>query len=251
MRILYLAPLFLAGFVLVHVLKMLRFYLVLLEQKISIPEFIFLYIKTTFVNLLIPFKLGEVYRAFCVVRITGCVEVGILSVVLDRFFDTFILLLFLIPYDLLALKGLTWITGAMLVFLLIVIWVYRMFEPTYLYLNQYLIKNSRTKRGIRVLSLMERLREWYDYTRRLITGRQYLIVLCSAFGWFAEFILLWLISSYYKQSFGITEFARYIQSIFSMETNMILKNYSYLSMAILAFMILLFFCVRMRGKKKQ
>jgi len=251
MKLLYLIPLFLAGFVVVHILKMLRFYLVLLEQKISIPEFIFLYIKTTFVNLLIPFKLGEVYRAFCVVRITGCMEVGILSVVLDRFFDTFILLLFLVPYDLLALKGLTWITGAMLVFLLLVILVYRMFEPTYLYLNQYLIKNSKTKKGIRVLSLMERLREWYDYTRNLITGRQYLIILCSALGWFAEFVLLWLISSYYQISFGITQFANYIHSIFSMQKNMILENYSYLSMAILALLILVFICVRMRGKKKQ
>lgn len=251
MRILYLAPLFLTGFLLVHVLKMLRFYLVLLEQKIPISDFIFLYIKTTFVNLLIPFKLGEIYRAFCVIRATRCTEVGILSVVLDRFFDTFILLLFLVPYDLLALRGLTWITGAMLVFLILVVWIYRMFEPTYLYLNQYLIRNSRTKKGIRLLSLMEGLREWYDYTRRLITGRQYLIALFSALGWFTEFLLLRLISGFYRMNFGITEFAHYIQSIFSMEENEILRIYSHLSMAILAVMILLFFCIRVGRKKRK
>lgn len=121
MKMLYLVPLFLAGLFVVHALKMMRFYLVLLEQKISVKEFLFLYIKTTFINLLIPFKLGEVYRIFCVVRFTKCLQIGILSVVLDRFFDTFILLLFLIPYDLVILHGLTWMTGILLVFLLFVI----------------------------------------------------------------------------------------------------------------------------------
>ena len=140
MKLLYLIPLFLAGFFAVHLLKMLRFYLVLLEEKLSVRKFLLLYIRTTFVNLLIPFKLGEIYRAFCVVRLTGRAEIGILSVVLDRFFDTFILLLFLLPYDLLALGRITWLTGGMLVFLLAIMLVYRMFEPTYLYLNRYLIK---------------------------------------------------------------------------------------------------------------
>ncbi len=58
MEMLYLVPLFLIGFFAVHALKMMRFYLVLLEQKLSVRDFVFLYIKTTFVNLLIPFKLS-------------------------------------------------------------------------------------------------------------------------------------------------------------------------------------------------
>ena len=44
MKMLYLVPLFLAGLFVVHALKMMRFYLVLLEQKISVKEFLFLYI---------------------------------------------------------------------------------------------------------------------------------------------------------------------------------------------------------------
>lgn len=251
MKMLYLVPLFLVGLFVVHVLKMMRFYLVLLEQKISIKEFIFLYIKTTFINLLIPFKLGEIYRIFCVVRFTKCIQVGILSVVLDRFFDTFILLLFLIPYDLFILHGFTWMTGILLIFLLFVMLIYRMFEPTYLYLNEYMIRNSKSRRGIHILSAMEMLREWYDYTKDLIKGRQYLIVLCSAFGWLAEFGLLWLISYYYQMSFGLTEFAEYIQSIFSTEKGKIFVSYNQLSMCILFALILIFLCFRFFGRKKK
>lgn len=251
MKMLYLVPLCMASLFLVHVLKMMRFYLVLLEQKISFREFIFLYIKTTFINLLIPFKLGEVYRAFCVVRLTRCVQVGILSVVLDRFFDTFILLLFLIPYDLLVLHRLTWMTGILLVFLLLVMLIYRMFEPTYLYLNEYMIQNSKSKRGIHILSFMEMLREWYDYTKELIKGRQYLITLCSALGWIAEFGLLWLISGYYQMKFGLTEYVDYIQSIFSFEKGILFATYNHLSIYILLALILIFLCIRFLRRKKR
>lgn len=251
MRMLYLVPLFLAGLFMVHALKMMRFYLVLLEEKIPIKEFIFLYIKTTFINLLIPFKLGEAYRAACVIRLTKCVQVGILSVVLDRFFDIFVLLLFLVPYDLLVIQRISRITGILLVFLLLIILIYRMFEPTYLYLNEYLIRTSKSKRGIYILSAMEMLRKWYDYTRNLIKGRQYLIIFCSAFGWIAEVCLLWLISGYYQVQFGLAEFAEYLQSIFSVEKGKIYTIYSHVSMYILLALIMLFLCVRFLRRKKR
>lgn len=251
MKLLYLVPLFLAGFFVVHALKMMRFYLVLLEQKISLKEFAFLYVKTTFLNLLIPFKLGEAYRAFCVVRFTKCVQTGILSVVLDRFFDTFILLLFLIPYDLLVRHRITFITGFLLLFLVVVMLVYRMFEPTYRYLNGYMIRNSRSRRGIIILSALEMLREWYDYTKDLIEGRQYLIVFCSALGWIAEFGLLWLISAGYGTGFGLVEFGNYIQSVFSFEKSAVFIIYNRLSMYLLFALILVFLCIRGLGRRKQ
>lgn len=251
MKLLYLVPLFLAGFFVVHLLKMMRFYLVLLEQKISIREFVFLYVKTTFLNLLIPFKLGEVYRIFCVIRLTDCMQIGILSVILDRFFDTFILLLFLLPYDLLIFRGITWTTGILLIFLLLVLLIYRMFKPTYLYLNEYLIRNSKSRRGIHMLSAMEMLREWYDYIRELIKGRQYLIIFCSAFGWIAEFFLLSLLSGYDQKPFGLNEFAAYIQSIFSTEKGELFLHYNYISMCILLALILLILCIRFGERRKR
>ena len=249
MKFLYLVPLFLAGFFVVHLLKMMRFYLVLLEQKLSIKKFVNLYIRTTFVNLLIPFKLGEVYRAFCVVKLTDCAEIGILSVILDRFFDTFILLLFLLPYDFLALHKITWLTGCMLVFLLAVMLVYRMFEPTYLYLNRYMIRKSKGRRGVKILSIMETVREWYDYTKDLITGRQYLIVICSALGWLTEYGLLQVISGFYERSFGLSDFSAYIHSIFTSGQSQILVVYSLISMLILLLLMIVFKAAELLRRK--
>ena len=46
------------GFIAVHFFKMLRLYLVLMEHRISFGRFILLYLRTTFINLITPFKLG-------------------------------------------------------------------------------------------------------------------------------------------------------------------------------------------------
>ena len=242
---------FLLGFIAVHFLKMLRFYLVLLEQKPPLRSFLFLYLKTTFVNLLIPFKLGEVYRAYCVTRLTGCVQIGILGVVLDRFFDIFSLLVFLLPYDLLNFGRPTLLTGILVAFLAVVMLLYHMFLPTYGYLNRYMIRNSRTKRGIYILSVLEMLRGWYDYIRDLLKGRQYMIVLCSAFGWMAEALLLQILMALHKKSFGFDGFAAYISSIFSAEKGALLRDYSRADMAVLGAAILIMYLVRLCGRGRH
>ena len=93
--------LFLILFMLVHIAKMTRLYLVLLEQKISFGRFVVVYLKTTCVNLIVPFKLGEIYRVYALAKETKKFPVGFLSVLVDRFFDTVSLLLILIPVFLL------------------------------------------------------------------------------------------------------------------------------------------------------
>ena len=95
----YLIPILVILFVLVHLAKMARLYLVLMEHKISLRRFILLYCKTTFVNLFIPFKIGELYRIYKIKKETKHWQVGVLSVVIDRFFDILALFLILLPID--------------------------------------------------------------------------------------------------------------------------------------------------------
>ena len=93
------------GFIAVHFFKMLRLYLVLMEHRISFGRFILLYLRTTFINLIIPFKLGELYRVEEIARVTKIWQVGFLSVLVDRFFDTLALLCVLLPLDLILRGG--------------------------------------------------------------------------------------------------------------------------------------------------
>lgn len=117
-------PLFLAGFILVHLAKMLRLYLVLMEHKISFGRFVLLYLKTTLVNFMIPFKLGELYRIFAINRETGHWQVGVLSVLVDRFFDMMTLCVILVPLDLFLYGKMSIISIAFIVVMVLIVVCY-------------------------------------------------------------------------------------------------------------------------------
>ncbi|MBR1691906.1 MAG: flippase-like domain-containing protein, partial [Lachnospiraceae bacterium] len=100
-------------FVLVHLTKMLRLYLVLMEHKIDSKRFVLLYLGTTFVNLIVPYKLGELYRIYKIKKETRHWQVGILSVVIDRFFDILALFFVLLAIDGYYRQGLSAVTGVL------------------------------------------------------------------------------------------------------------------------------------------
>ena len=50
-------------FLVLHVLKFIRIYFILLEEKIPLGRIIKIYIKSTFVSIVLPFKIGAVKMA--------------------------------------------------------------------------------------------------------------------------------------------------------------------------------------------
>jgi len=226
--------LFLVGFLLVHFCKMLRLYLVLMEHKIPFDKFVLLYAKTTLVNLLIPYKIGEIYRFYCISKETKHWQVGILSIVVDRFFDTLALCLILIPLDVylcgtqngaaanFVLSNITWI---FIVLLCLIVLCYISILPTYRYLNRYIIREKKSTRSMAALKGLDVVKNWYDFTAQLIRGRALLIFIASLFGW--GFEILTLKSLAYRQAlpFGVVDFSKYIQSVFLGGGNQLERTY--------------------------
>ena len=215
-----------AGFIVVHLAKMMRLYLVLMEHRIKLSRFILLYLKTTFVNLVVPFKLGEVYRVFCISRETKLWPVGILSVVVDRFFDIVALFLVLLPFDLFIGKKLSFITAIFFVLIVFAVAVFASIAPTYRYLNRYIIMHKTSKRAIWFLKVLDIIKNWYDFTNHLIKGRFPLIIVASSIGWIAEVGTLKALSLYKGITFGIGDFSSYMEAIFLAGKSPILKTYT-------------------------
>ena len=88
-------------FICVHLIKMMRLYLIVMDRKVSFDRFVPAYLRTTLVNLVIPYKIGEIYRIVVFSRISGGFKTGFFSVLIDRFFDTLALCLILLPYQIL------------------------------------------------------------------------------------------------------------------------------------------------------
>lgn len=247
----WLIALFLVGFILVHIAKMLRLYLVLMEQDIGFGSFVLLYVKTTFVNLLIPFKLGELYRIYCISREAKHWQVGVLSVLVDRFFDTLALLIILLPMDIFFFGRLSLITLVFLGVIAVIVVCYLSLLPTYGYLNRYIIKKKSSPRAMAALKGLDVAKIWYDFTQDLVGGRFALISLFSFAGWVLEVCTLKVLAAYLHVPFGAGDFAAYIEAIFGIGESALLKPYTLYSMILMFAFTLFGFGVMLKRNESQ
>ena len=239
-------------FLAVHAAKMLRLYLVLMEHKIGFNRFLLLYCKTTFVNLVIPFKIGEIYRIFEIGKETKIWQVGILSVVIDRFFDTVALVLVLLPLDIVFFGKVSMITWVFLGIILVIGCVYLAIPPTYRYLNKHIIMEKNSGRSMVALKVLDVVNDWYKFTSNLVNGRYALISLASFAGWIFEILTLKALAAFMSISFGAGSFSEYIRSIFGAGESQIVRTYTLIGAGVfLAFSIMgqLIYWVGRKGKK--
>ncbi len=210
-----LAAFILIAFLCVHLIKMMRMYLIVLDRKISFDRFVPAYLRTTLVNLIIPYKLGEIYRIGVFYRISQGFKTGFFSVLIDRFFDTLALVLILLPYQLFISKNVTIPTVALTVFVIVVLMAYRVFPPSYEFLNRYIITSKESRRSLMVLSALEHVNGWYEYARDLVTGRYGILLLFSLAAWILEIIVLAGFFRIFGHGFKVADFGQYIESIVS------------------------------------
>lgn len=240
-----------AGFALVHVIKLMRMYLIVMEQHIPFKRFVPAYLRTTLVNLVIPYKLGEVYRIGVFSRITGSFNVGFFSVLVDRFFDTLALIVILLPFQLLSGKAITGPVIMLTVFLLVVMFAYFMFLSAYGYLNNYIITARTSGRSMAALKGLEVIHEWYLYVKKLVSGRYGLLFLFSLAAWLLELLVLGGLAFIFNIDFSADKFGDYISSILSASSTEINKVYTMYSIVIIAIATVIFTIVYLTGKKEH
>lgn len=237
-------------FGILHVAKLLRFYLVLMEQRIEFRRFVRIYLKTTFVNFLLPVKSGELFRIYCFAHETKNVTMGFISVIVDRIFDTCVLLLFLVPYDFLIAGKISAVTVilALIVFLVVSGCVF--LSSSYSYLNRFLLIHGSSRRTIRLLQLLENFKMCYDYVAGLLKGRFFLILIFSCVGWIFEFLFLKIMAGAFQIAFNTAQFAEYISGIFVADTGILKNHYIVISALGLLFAMIISYCLK-KGRSEN
>ncbi len=234
-----LIALFLTTFVLINIIKFIRLYLIFLEEKISITRFTKLYIKTTFVNILLPFKLGEIFRMYCFGREIHNYYKGILGIILDRFVDSIILLIIIIPMEIMYLHSISFVSILIIAYVLVIL-LFLVFTPsTYKYLNKYIITNKSKKSSIKALEILEKIKMVHKNGMELLRGRIPLLLIMSSLAWILEYGLINLISKIEIGQFEFTVFSEYLNSAFLTNTNVVLINYFCMSSIVLGAVMLL------------
>lgn len=244
----------LAAFLGVHVIKMMRMYLIVMDQKVSFDRFVPAYLRTTLVNLIIPYKLGEVYRVAVFYRISGGFKTGFFSVLVDRFFDTLALVAILMPYQLLISGKVTVPTVMLAVFELVVLMAYLVFPSSYTFLNRYIITSRSSARSMMALSVLEHVNGWYTYVLNLVTGRSGILFLFSLAAWILEITVLAGFTRLCGAAFTVADFGAYIESIVSGYNYDIKTWYTMACIAVVAVLTVIFtiryIVISHKGKRK-
>ena len=213
-------------FILVHIVKLFRFYLILLSENIGFKRFIKVYIKTTFVNILLPFKTGEIFRFYCYSNETNNYKIGLLSILVERFFDTCALLIVLIPIELYTIHSLSKLSILLLIFIVSLLLIFALFQGFYDYMNRFFIFNVYSNKSIQGLKVLEMLNHWYQYIKKLIYGRSFFIFGLSLVAWLTELLMFYSIFGLIRVEFSLKTFSGYINSAFTNGSNSLLTLYS-------------------------
>ena len=230
----------LAGFICVHLIKLMRMYLIVMDQKVSFDRYVPAYLRTTLVNLIIPYKLGEIFRIGVFYRISGGFRTGFFSVLIDRFFDTLALVAILLPYQLLTTGTATMPTILLTAFVVIVLIAYRVFSPSYVFLNRYIITSRQSKRSLMALAALETVNGWYEYVQGLVTGRYGILFLFSLAAWMLEMGVLTGFAKLCGKGFSLADFGVYIESIVSGKDTGITMMYTWACAAVVAVFTVIF-----------
>ncbi|MVX62871.1 hypothetical protein GKZ28_04030 [Clostridium chromiireducens] len=235
----------------IHILKILRFYLILLEEKLEFKRFIRIYIKTAFINITLPVKIGEIFRFYCYSNETNNYKVGLLSILLERFLDTCALLFFMLPFEILFRHQLSYVTLFLVIFIIIVFVIYNVFNPIYKSVNKFLILNVESNKSLKVLEVLEKQNEWYLYTKKLIKGRFLLIFFISFLAWALEYFFVYCVAMAVEFPFSIETFNTYINSAFIGRIDKALGIYTVLVAIVFGITMLIVYTINLRNRRNS
>ena len=172
--------------VLVHFLKAFRLYLALYGSDISLSTYAKTYCKVTPVSILLPFKLGELFRMYCYGYTTGNMLKGIVTVILDRFVDTVALVTMIIVVWI-ANGGLMMpIVYILAVFIAVAALLFFAFPGLYTYWKKFLLRANATPRKLRALRYLESFNRVYQEILTVTKGRGIILYILSLLAWSIE-----------------------------------------------------------------
>lgn len=170
----------------VHMAKSARLYLALYGHGVGAVEYAKAYCMSTIVSIVLPFKLGDLFRMFCYGGILASAIRGIVIVLLDRFMDTVALLSFILFARVAAGWGVSAVAYILIAFLALVLFAYHGFPGLSEFWRKYLIRARATRRKLSLLAVMEKLSGIYDETWSILRGRGMIMYFMSVAAWGVE-----------------------------------------------------------------
>ncbi len=180
-----------------HLLRGLRLYLLAFERRQMALGLVAVHFSTAWINVLLPFKLGEIVRLVSFTAVTPQRVHGPAIWFIERLSDAIMLIALIgISTTIWTLPPLVQWFLLLLIFFsvasILSIWAISELSA---YLYTHLMLRSRSKRGLRLLKLIILYRKIADEVLALIIGRLASVIAVSAAIWSFEIISVALLAS--------------------------------------------------------
>lgn len=218
-----------------YLVRSIRHYIMIIDISYSFKNFIPIYCKMTLIHLILPYKLGEFYRLFVISKYVNNSTKGVVSIIVDRFFDT--IPLFFIYSISIIFFNIEFSLTIYIVFLFLILGVftYLTFSACYKYLNEYLITSKTTKNKLKLLSILDYLNEIHSDVKLMFNNKSYILLILSFISRICEYLSLMLIAKFLSIQYSLNVFITYLENIFLGKVDDFILSYFIVGVIILAF----------------
>ena len=172
----------------VHFIKAMRMYFILYGTgNLEFREHLKIYCKTAMVSMLLPYKMGDLFRMYCYTAYMDSGIKSIIVVLLDRFMDTLALItVILFTSTVVGLSYFGPLLLILLIFVFCIIAAYLLFPGLSSFWNLFLLKARATPNTIRTLRLIHRGKAVYQEVIGITKGRGVMLYILSLIAWMIE-----------------------------------------------------------------
>lgn len=238
--------------VLVNIFKMFRLYLALYGSDISFFDYIKTYCKVTPVSIVLPFKLGEIYRMLNYGIVMNNMLKAVVVVLLDRFMDTIALIGVVLSLCVVMGGKPSGVVMLLVVFLVILTIVYFVFPGLYCFWKKFLIGGKASTRKIWVLECMDKFNSVYKEVEHVVKGRGIVMFAISLVAWMVEIGNVAILSKIHDETNLVSRVNDYLAGTLVGGNVVELKSYGFVSFIFLAiiYALIVLYCINKRGNNK-
>lgn len=175
-----------ATVILVHSIKATRLYFAIYGSDISLFTYLKTYCKVTPVSVILPYKIGELFRIYCYGKTIKDFFKGLVIVLLDRFMDTAGLVTVILLFAGFAGVGITPLVYIFVIFLAVLLLAVAIYPGLYRFWKQYILRARATKRKISALKFLETVNKGYVEIQEVTKGRGVILYVLSLLAWLLE-----------------------------------------------------------------
>lgn len=171
---------------LVHTIKFFRLYLAFYGTGMRLKDALKTFCIATPISMLIPAKLGEIFRVFAYGRQVHSYLRGLIVILLDRFMDTAALLAIMFCVFVFTGSKLSAIAYFFMLFLVLVLWGYLAFPHIYKIWKKNLLVSKATEQRIYFLEILSKANGIFQEMENVVKGRGIVLFFLSLVSWGIE-----------------------------------------------------------------